>query len=249
MAIANRITGWLLRKLRLQIPVTSLSIGELKNIEYDKQLTQVLSRCLKPDLICIDGGANKGNILREMCRLAPKGSHHAFEPIPVFAERLRIEFPQSRIHQTAIADYFGNSTFKYVRNAPAYSGLKKRTYDHDNPKIEDINVDVVRLEDIISDSESIDFIKLDLEGGEYHAMKGAVSLIRRCQPIIVFEAGQPSSSYYGVSPEMIFSFVSETLNYSISTMKLWLENEPPFTKNTYIENYPLDFNYIIYASQ
>jgi FkbM family methyltransferase len=246
MALAKRIAGWLKRNLRNQSPDTELSIGELKNIEYDRQTTEVMLRCLEPDSVCIDGGAHKGQILREMCRLAPKAVHHAFEPIPELAKQLRLQFPQSLIHQHAIADYSGESTFKYVRNAPAFSGLKERTYDQDNPEIQDINVEVVRLDDVIPKGELIDLIKLDLEGGELDAMKGAVNLIRRCKPIIIFEAGEPSSAYYGVTPEMIFSFASETLGYSISTMKMWLKNESPFGKETFIENYPLDFYYIIY---
>jgi len=246
MALAKRIASWLIRKVRVQSHDTKLSIGELKNIEYDRQTTEVMLRCLQPDSVCIDGGAHKGQMLQEMCRLAPEAVHHAFEPIPELAKQLRLQFPQSLIHQHAIANYAGMSTFKYVRNAPAYSGLKERSYDHDNPEVEDINVDTVRLDDVISDNESVDLIKLDLEGGEYHAMKGAVSLIRRCKPIIIFEAGEPSSAYYGVSPEMIFSFISENLGYSISTMKMWLENEPPFSKEAFIENYPLDFYYITY---
>ncbi|RKZ43207.1 MAG: FkbM family methyltransferase [Gammaproteobacteria bacterium] len=247
MALAKRITGWLMRKLRTQSHNTELSLGELMNIEYDRQLAEVMQRRLRPESICIDGGAHKGQMLLEMCRLAPKAVHHAFEPIPELAKQLQVRFPGSQIHQHAIADYSGSSSFKYVRNAPAYSGLKERTYDHDNPEIEDINVEVVRLDDVISDSESIEFIKLDLEGGEYHAMKGAVNLIRRCKPIIVFEAGEPSSAYYGVTSEMIFNFVSETLGYSISTMKMWLENESPFNKETFIKNYHLDFYYIAYG--
>jgi FkbM family methyltransferase len=245
MALVERIADWLKRKLHTQSPA-ELSIGELMNVEYDRQLTRVMLKSLKTDSICIDGGAHKGQMLLEMCQLAPKAVHHAFEPIPTLVKQLRTRFPQSQIHQYAIADYSGTSNFKYVLNAPAYSGLKERTYDHDKPEIEDIEVEVVRLDDIISESESIDLIKLDLEGGEYHAMKGAVNLIRRCKPIIVFEAGEPSSGRYGVTPEMIFSFVSENLGYSISTMKMWLEDESPFTKEAFIENYPLDFYYITY---
>lgn len=114
MALVKRIEGWLMHKLRVQSHTTELSIGELKNIEYDRQTTEVMLRCLKPDSVCIDGGAHKGQMLQEMCRLAPKAVHHAFEPIPKLAEQLRLQFPQSLIHQNAIADYAGMSTFKYV---------------------------------------------------------------------------------------------------------------------------------------
>ena len=186
MAILKRIAGWLKRKLYAEPSGTMLSHAELMNVAYDQQTTEVMLQCLKPGSVCIDGGAHKGKMLLEMCRVAPNAVHHAFEPIPELAKMLRIHFPQMQIHEQAVADYSGRSTFKYVRDAPAYSGLRERTYDHENPEIEEIEVEVVRLDDIISGSEKIDLIKLDLEGGEYHAMKGAVSLIRRCKPVIIF---------------------------------------------------------------
>ena len=220
------------------------SVADLMNTEYDRQTVEVMRRCLNPESICIDGGAHNGRLLMKMCQLAPKAAHHAFEPIPALAKQLRRDFPQARVHQLALSEFTGKSTFKYVRNASGYSGLKERTYDHEAPEIEDIVVDVVRLDDVIPENQSIKLIKLDLEGGEYHAMKGAVNLIRRCKPIIIFEAGEPSSSHYGVTPGMIYSFVTEGLGYSLATMKMWLDNERPFNNETFIENYPLDFYYL-----
>ncbi|MGB5292365.1 MAG: FkbM family methyltransferase [Lysobacterales bacterium] len=249
MVILKRIAAWIKRKLNAKPSDAKLSLSELMNIAYDQQTSDVMLRWLTPESVCIDGGAHKGDMLLEMCRMAPNAVHHAFEPIPELAKMLHIQFPQMQIHEQAIADYSGRSIFKHVRNTPAYSGLKERTYDHENPEIEDIEVEVVRLDDIIPESEQVDLIKLDLEGGEYHAMKGAVNLIRRCKPIIIFEAGEPSSAHYGVTPDLIYSFVSEVLGYSVSTMKMWLENEPPFSKQTFIDNYPLDFYYIAYANK
>ena len=154
IALTKRITDWLMRKLRMQSRDTELSLGEMMNIEYDRQLTEVMRRHLRPESICIDGGAHKGQMLLEMCGLAPKAIHHAFEPIPELAKQLQVRFPGTQIHQHAIADYSGSSSFKYVQNAPAYSVLKERTYDHVNPQIEEISVEVVRLDDVITDSEA-----------------------------------------------------------------------------------------------
>jgi hypothetical protein len=51
---------------------------------------------------------------------------------------------------------------------------------------------------LASRSERIRFIKMDLEGGEYHALRGGVSMIRAKRPFIVFENGrEKSATLYG----------------------------------------------------
>jgi hypothetical protein len=47
---------------------------------------------LPPNANCIDIGANRGDILREILTLAPDGEHLAFEPLPERAADLRTEF-------------------------------------------------------------------------------------------------------------------------------------------------------------
>ena len=47
---------------------------------------RVMKQVLLADSNCIDVGANDGQMLGEMMRLAPDGSHYAFEPIKHLAD-------------------------------------------------------------------------------------------------------------------------------------------------------------------
>jgi FkbM family methyltransferase len=62
----------------------------------------------------------------------------------------------------ALSDNDGYSTFQLVKNAPAYSGIKKRKYDISNPEIEEIKVELKTLDEVVPLNEKIHFIKIDL---------------------------------------------------------------------------------------
>src|SRR5262249_3095552 len=165
---------------------------------YDQQTFEVMRRVLRKESSCIDIGAHKGDILQQMIALAPAGVHHAFEALPHLAAQLRERFPWVQVHPEAVSDSNGQAEFQFVENDPQYSGLRRRVYDRPDPRIVSIPVTVVTLDDVIPPGQSIAFIKIDVEGGEYHALKGATKLVQRCQPVIVFEAAQKSTGQYGV---------------------------------------------------
>jgi FkbM family methyltransferase len=195
-----------------------------------------MRRILAPDSVCLDVGANKGEILREMVRAAPLGAHVAFEPIPRLAARLRRKFPGVSIHQVAIADATGESGFVLVQRAPGYSGLRRRVYPWEDPRIVKIRVNVARLDDLATD-EPVRFMKLDIEGGEYHALLGARKLIQRHRPVIVFEAGWQSTGQYGVTASAMFDLVVAELRYDLSTMARWLEGALPLTREQFMSTW------------
>ena len=208
-----------------------------RNATYNRQTIDVMRRLLRRDSSCVDMGAHTGDILRHMVAIAPDGSHRAFEALPHLAAELRKRFPAVLVHQVAVSDSRGEADFQYVENDPAYSGLRRRVYDHPDPRVLTIRVPVATLDELIPTGERIAFMKIDIEGGEYHALKGAVSTIRRCQPVIVFEAGSKSTGQYGVSPADLYALVSETLGYELSTMGRWLGRTPAMTLQEFCHNW------------
>lgn len=221
----------------------------IQSLIYDSQTLAVMKRLLNTNSNCIDIGAHQGSILQEIIAIAPEGQHFAFEPIPHLAQALQTNFPDVHIQPYALSNHGGTSAFQYVVNDPAYSGLLQRTYDRPDPQIEEIQVEIVRLDDIIPPNCQIDFIKLDIEGGEFHALQGAIKTIRRCRPVIIFEAGLKSSHAYGVKPEELYSLIVEKIGYKVSTMANWLQGKLPyqidgFTENWYQENG--DYYFIAY---
>jgi FkbM family methyltransferase len=228
--------GPLAERIYNAISPTNANVSS-KNSQYDRQTVEVISKSLKNDSNCLDIGAHQGSILQEIIARAPQGNHFAFEPLPHLAQKLKENFPNVRVFPLALSDRAGRSTFQYVKNKPAYSGLRKRIYDNPDPIIEEIEVEIARLDELIPNNFQVDFIKLDIEGGEYHTLQGGVETIRRCLPIIVFEAGLKSTGQYGVSPDELYRLITETIGYHLSTMERWLKGEPAFESELFQSNW------------
>lgn len=222
--------------------------ADTQNTRYDQETIMTMRRVLKPTSCCIDVGAHRGSILQEMVRIAPRGNHYAFEPLPHLAKHLRRKFSRVRVHEAAVSDYTGTASFVYVENAPAYSGLRRRIYDRSDPILKPITVEVVRLDDVIPIEEQVAFMKLDIEGGEFHALRGAAGVIGRSRPVIVFEASVKSTGQYRVLPEDVYRFFSEQLDYHLSTMQRWLGDDSPYNSIEFCGNWynGPDFFFIAY---
>ncbi len=213
-----------------------LHIDLTKNIKYDRLTRKILKKLLQDESNCIDIGCHKGEILEMMLQFSPKGKHFAFEPIPYLYHQLQIKYDKkASIYPYALSDDNGINSFQFVTNAPAYSGLKKRHYDIENPKIEEIDVEVRTLDSIIPKGQSIHLIKIDVEGGEWDVLKGAINLLTANRPTIIFECGKGANDYYGSNPKSIYNFL-KNIGLEIYTLHAFIKNKAAITINEF-ENY------------
>jgi len=101
---------------------------------------------LRPDSVAIDVGAFQGGMLRHLFRLAPKGQHIAFEPVPENARRLQLAFTGATVHSCAVGDAPGQATFFEGLEHPALSGLRRRAKDLPKEPVREIQVTVDTLD-------------------------------------------------------------------------------------------------------
>jgi FkbM family methyltransferase len=212
-------------------------VGPNRGERYDIETAEVLSRVLSRDSVCVDLGAHNGEILKLMVQFAPSGTHHAVEALPHYAERLIKQFTNVVVHSCAAADKTGEATFNYVMDHPAYSGLQQRAYPRNDCEIRVITVPVQRLDDLVPGNLVARVIKADIEGGEYHAFCGARQLIKRSNPVIIFEFGKGGAGYYGISPQMMHSLLHDEFGLNISTMRRWLQGQPPLTFDEFANSF------------
>jgi FkbM family methyltransferase len=191
-------------------------------------LTQeIMKRALKEDSNCIDVGCHKGDILKMMLRFAPNGNHFAFEPIPELYTALTTSFGHlGNIHfyDNALSDVKEETSFQHVISNPGFSGLRKRKYDHDDEKIQEITVKTDLLDNIIPEHITIDLIKIDVEGAELQVFRGAMKTIQRCKPLIIFEHKIGAADYYGTRSEDVYKLLSVQCRLKLSLLNAWLEN-------------------------
>ena len=105
---------------------------------------------------------------------------HAFEADRGNFDRLQsvrlLGLPNVTLHNTAVGDYTGCERF-------AETGWFGSRVDETGGNRSD--VPIVRLDDVL---DEVTFIKMDLEGFEQRALKGAERLIRQCRPRMAITA-------------------------------------------------------------
>jgi FkbM family methyltransferase len=218
-----------------------------KNSVYDKLTEQILTIILKTNSNCIDVGCHKGEILKFFIELSPMGKHIAFEPIPSLYESLKVNFNINNveIHNCALSNISHITNFIYVKNDIGYSGLKERKYNL-IPQIEEIKVVTKTLDEVVSPKDKIDFIKIDVEGGEFDVLKGSKRILSNDKPFIIFEFGLGASDYYDVNPHDLFNFFEE-FNYSIYTLDEFIKGRKKLSMETFIKIYNNNTDYYFLA--
>jgi FkbM family methyltransferase len=199
----------------MEIQNTHGRVGDLCELAIE----QFYKKILKKNSSVVDGGAHQAQHTAPLSKLIKgNGTVFAIEAIPEYAQILsEMELPRTKVFNIAIGRRPQTTTFTYVPSLPGWSGLILRT-DLDvaihPPKSIDVNVDT--LDSLIPWQKTrIDFIKLDLEGGEFDAMVGARNILLNNRPYVVFEnALDHTASLYNYTEQEFWAFFSSVV-YSI----------------------------------
>jgi len=229
--------------------VKKIPIAFTKNQQYDRQTNKIIKQVCSSHTNCVDIGAHKGEVLDIMLKHAPMGEHYAFEPIPVMYNALKEKYASHsncHISDVALSDAKGTSTFNFVISNPSYSGLVKRKYDRENEQDTLIEVKTELLDNILPAGYKVDLMKIDVEGGEYNVMKGAVNTIKKYKPVIIFEHGLGASDYYGSTPAQVYQLLSDC-GLQVSTLKNWLAKKTGLSLKEFENLYRTNTEYYFIA--
>ena len=200
----------------------------------DRLQAEIMQRTLRADSSCIDVGAYRGQILREILRLAPRGRHIAFEPIPANYEYLTAHFPGVTLHNCALSDEPGSATFQHVQGRPARSGLRRVPYPDADETVIEIPVTIDTIDDRVPAGTAIDLIKIDVEGAELQVFKGAQRLLRESRPTLLFEHAPYTAAVYGTTPAALHALLVDEHGYSVSTFDAWLAGRPALSRDEFV---------------
>jgi FkbM family methyltransferase len=201
---------------------------------YDRFATEIMRRVLRTDSSCIDVGCYRGQILREMLRLAPAGHHIAFEPVPANYEWLVRQFPTVVFHNCALSDTPGSSSFQHVQGRPARSGLRRVPYPDGDEVVVEIEVALDTLDRRVETGTPIDLIKIDVEGAELQVFRGAERLLSERHPVLLFEHAAYTAAAYGTTPAMLHGLLFERHGYGIWRFDDWLVGRPPLSRADFV---------------
>lgn len=187
------------------------------------QLT-ILEKLLDPHGVFLDIGANQGEFSIAAASIVQQGKVVAFEPVLEFRERL-IEniklngFGNVQVIPIALGEREGALPI-YDSVQPFYDGTRHdglpTLFASESRHHAREVVPVKRLDDVLSEMgiTRVDVIKLDIEGAEWIALRGAVNTLSSCRPTLILEIGRETCRAAGYEPEALVEWLTG-LNYRI----------------------------------
>src|SRR5271155_4778576 len=196
MRVHRRAIGALSRRLDRPELLDVLDASARQAHHEEIAIAAILASSLGGDGTYLDVGANRGQLLREAVRIAPRARHVAFEPIPELAARLARAFPQVDSRQLALGAQREVTQFCHFTRLDGWSGLRR------HPSISDAQggPEYIEVEVSTLDAEAAELtpsvIKIDVEGAELGVLEGGRSLLARARPIVIFEHVAEASKLY-----------------------------------------------------
>lgn len=185
MSIKNKLNK-LLKPLNVQVHglgyLQSLAKGDFKKNEFDF-FKQTFGD--KP-LVIYDVGANRGATIIKFIDSFPSSQIIAFEPIVSLCEEMKILFNDNfnvKIENVGIADINGELIFYVNKSIDTSSFLPSQktglNSDDQVKNVAQIKVPVKTITESYNEEkiEQIHILKLDIQGSELNALKGAVKLL------------------------------------------------------------------------
>lgn len=211
--------------------------------QEDEMIDALLARLIKRDWHCLDVGGHLGSVSHLLRGLAPQGSLTIVEASPGKASMLAASFPSATVHRVAVSDADGEVSFFENLAQPGFSSLANRDT---RGATREIRVPARRLDDLIGEAP-VDFIKIDIEGFEFPALRGGQQMLLREKPVILFEAGALGDDTIDASQaDAMVRWLQDDMGYDIyAAFDLYYER-PPITAEQFAayRRYPfLAFNY------
>jgi FkbM family methyltransferase len=183
--------------------------------DYESALVETFCAQIAPGMTVIDAGAHVGIYsLLASTKVGPNGKVIAIEPSPTNAQLLKrhLRFNHCNnveVIEAAVADKPGQITFNY-RVDPTDPGSFANSMAYDISG-ESANVKVMTLDDICS-SLSPAVIKIDVEGAELLALRGAKKLLVKHRPTLIVAVHPEPMRMLETTPEQLMSYMS-SLDY------------------------------------
>lgn len=180
-------------------------IEQQQRLDHDQNLLPFILPHLKEGDVVIDAGAFVGDhTIAYSKAVGATGVVHAFEPNPVAYTCLQHNMNTCGnvvMHNAGLSDRA--DVVPLSGNNGNYGGC----YAGEHMKIADVSMQT--LDEVFGDAAWVDFIKLDIEGCEAHALRGAEKLITRFHPKMVIEVNVEALGRQGSYPGEIFNFLKE----------------------------------------
>ena len=190
---------------------------------YDDALHQFIESRVTPGMICMDVGANLGEMALHMARLAGgTGKVYAFEPVPVVFDRLRQHVDRNGYAgiiepvQIALGDRSGERVMALADENADNQGLAS-IVNLDRREVPGrAVVSGTTLDEFVKQRgiHRLDLIKVDIQGAELEFLNGGQSTLAELAPELVMEVSPGDMAAFGKNSRDLCGLI-ESFGYSI----------------------------------
>ena len=198
--------------------------------QWEPHEEAVLRRIVRPGMRALDIGANIGYFTAVLSEVVgPQGHVWAVEAAPRLAECLKKSIEKNNwknvtlltvAASTGSAELMIGYSFTNFGGSTVFVNPPGRISD---PLWED-PVSARRLDDTLPEATRLDFIKMDIEGHEGHALAGMERILKEGKPTILFEYTPAALEQGPLPPGKLFAWL-EQWGYKFETIKA-LKDEP-----------------------
>lgn len=160
---------------------------------WEKELTEQLTKQIKPGDTFLDIGANIGyHSLFVASLLKNTGQVHAFEPIPNLSTQIKEsvevnQFKNISVHNVGLGSE-ATETKIYLRDENMGGSSLSEYKDLNLVSVSSTEkISIVTLDSLLTPETRVNVIKIDVEGYEFEALKGAQALLKAQHPVIFME--------------------------------------------------------------
>lgn len=181
-------------------------------VPCEPEVCNVLARVLKEGDVAVDGGANVGFFSVLMARLVgPTGHVYAFEPggnnLPKLAANIKLNGLENvTVIDKPLAAHSKETVTLHEHDHPGYNSLWP---DLSKDVTAERVVQTTTLEMELLGRVAPTVIKLDIEGAELSALKGAGTLLTWQKPLIIAELNDAAFDRAGVTFDDLRDFLGE----------------------------------------
>ena len=227
------------------VPHFDATLGFFDYCGHDLGDLRFLWRNLKPGAVFLDIGAHHGvySVVAAK-KLGANGVVAAFEPSVREYRRLRIHLRLNRLGSVraeplALGSAACTQKFFQITNGDNTRGGFRPPASED--RVSEISVETVRLDDYVSQFPlaRVDFVKLDVEGGEREVLQGASRVLTKFRPVFICEVLDATTQAWGYKAREIIQML-ESFDFT------WFDirSDGSLVPHKIREHYPEIRNYV-----
>ncbi|CAI8853242.1 FkbM family methyltransferase [Chryseobacterium sp. IT-36CA2] len=194
------------------IPKDAVAEKMKRGLFYDENIIRIAKEYIKKDTIALDIGSNYGQMSLEFSKyVGENGSVYSFEAQKKVFDILNLNIGTNNVKNiktfyNAVYDVSNKKVNFQEINLARFSSLGSFGIDinnNKNPQLDTISIDSIKFE------KKISFMKIDIQGADLFALRGALNTIKRHKMAIIFEYEEQFQQNFGTTFQDYVDLVNE----------------------------------------